>query len=119
MSSLGSVLNLIISFNLVSDPLQPSVLLLQKEDVCICILRKKLGKLIFSGQSRLVEAFVRKLSEAADVEKEHNEKEKQKQNGQEVRYGDQIQLLHVKSNKYLTVNKRLPVRDELLQFFYS
>ena len=66
-----------------------------------------------------MEAFVRKLSEAADVEKEHNEKEKQKQNGQEVRYGDQIQLLHVKSNKYLTVNKRLPVRDELLQFFYS
>ena len=54
------------------------------------------------GQSRLVEAFVRKLSEAADVEKEQNEKEKQKQHGQEVRYGQLIQLLHVKSNKYLT-----------------
>ena len=56
----------------------------------------------------MVEAFVRKLSEAADVEKEQNEKEKQKQHGQEVRYGQLIQLLHVKSNKYLTVNKRLP-----------
>nr|AAT47836.1 inositol 1,4,5-triphosphate receptor [Oikopleura dioica] len=60
------------------------------------------------GQSRLVEVFVRKLSEAADVEREQNEKEKKKQHGQEVRYGQIVQLLHIKSNKYLTVNKRLP-----------
>ena len=58
--------------------------------------RRQFWRNVKPGQSRLVEAFVRKLSEAADVEKEHNEKEKQKQNGQEVRYGDQIQLLHVK-----------------------
>ena len=56
----------------------------------------------------MVEAFVRKLSEAADVEREQNEAEKKKQHGQEVRYGQLVQLLHVKSNKYLTVNKRLP-----------
>ena len=55
-----------------------------------------------------MEAFVRKLSEAADVEREQNEAEKKKQHGQEVRYGQLVQLLHVKSNKYLTVNKRLP-----------
>jgi hypothetical protein len=60
------------------------------------------------GQSRLVEAFVRKLSEAADVERDQNEEEKKKQHGGEVRYGQLVQLLHVKSNKYLTVNKRLP-----------
>ena len=53
MSSLGSVLNLIISFNLVSDPLQPSVLLLHKEDVCICILRKKLLFSFGAGLARL------------------------------------------------------------------
>ena len=55
------------------------------------INRDLFGKLIFikilnffTGQSRLVETFVRKLSAAADVEKEHSEKEKQKRNGQEV-----------------------------------
>ena len=43
-----------------------------------------------TGQSRLVEAFVRKISVAADVEKKHNEKEKQKRNGQEVRRSNTI-----------------------------
>ena len=69
---------------------------------CRYAARRQFWRSVKPGQSRLVEAFVQKLSEAADVEKEQNEKEKLKQHGQEVRYGQLIQLLHVKSNKYLT-----------------
>ena len=52
---------------------------------------------------------MKKLQTAADTEKRQNEEEQRKQNGMIIKYGDTvIQLLHVKSNKYITVNKRLP-----------
>ncbi|KAG9509653.1 Inositol 1,4,5-trisphosphate receptor, partial [Fragariocoptes setiger] len=46
-----------------------------------------------------------RLKRAAELERQQNENESKKCEGDVLKYGQLIQLLHVKSNKYLTVNK--------------
>ena len=56
--------------------------------------------------------MLNKLRVAADKEREQNDLEYRKMLGNIIQYGTSIQLLHVKSDKYVTMQKNSPARQE-------
>lgn len=64
--------------------------------------------------SNLDDSVLKKLHHAAELEKKQNESETDKliRQGSIIQYGSIIQLLHLKSNKFITVNKKLAAHVE-------
>ncbi|XP_021948195.1 inositol 1,4,5-trisphosphate receptor [Folsomia candida] len=58
--------------------------------------------------------LMKSLHHAAELEKDQNAKDTCKKVGITLKYGTSVQLLHMKSNKYLTVNKRIPAKSDKL-----
>ncbi|KAH7730960.1 cation channel family protein [Aphelenchoides avenae] len=56
--------------------------------------------------------MLNKLRVAAEKEREQNELEYRKMLGSVIQYGSSVQLLHVKSDKYVTMQKNSPARQE-------
>ncbi|XGW30683.1 hypothetical protein V3C99_009556 [Haemonchus contortus] len=69
-------------------------------------------KRFISGESTFDDDMMNKLRIAAEKEKEQNELEFRKTQGNVIQYGTTVQLLHVKSDKYVTVQKNSPAKCE-------
>lgn len=68
------------------------------------------GELWRSGH--VDEDYYKKLYATAKSEQDSNQEKNQLARGTVVRYEDAIQLLHIKSNKYITVNAKSPALEE-------
>lgn len=63
-----------------------------------------------------VKAMLKALRSAAQKEREQNDTEAKARRGKTVQYGELIQLKHVKSRKYITVNRNEAARVERTAF---
>lgn len=68
--------------------------------------QKRFWRAVRTPASSADTPLLQKLHQAAELEKTTNESGSKKQLGEIIQYGGKIQLLHVKSNKYLTVSRR-------------
>lgn len=78
----------------------------------VCIQHKYDVQSELWRSSHIDEELCKKAFSAAKLEQDSNQEKNQSKRGQVVKYEDTIQLLHIKSNKYITVNPKLSAPEE-------
>lgn len=78
----------------------------------VCIEHKYEVQLDLWNSGHVDDEHYKQLYAAARAEQDSNQENNQSKRGTKVKYGDTVQLLHIKSNKFVTINSKAAAPEE-------